>query len=395
MDQLESIKNNFSAKIKEKYPNLGYIFYICALAVFIFANFVKNSTLANEIFSQQVIFLMECIPSFFVFIKIVLYDDHDIKDLILFSVFECYLYSSSYICADVSLFYLGFFVYGAKNININDILKTFLIVNVLGIAFAMTLALTDVIRNVKIIRDIYSPVTRYALGSVYPTDFAARGLGILIAYVALRRFKLNLPEFISILMVIFWFYIVTKTRLDLLLSLLLVLVIICYKPLTKLFSKIKVSLINIAMYCYITLIMGLGYLYTVFPENKILMLFNHILSGRLSNNRILILNNPITFSGKYIYQPGGGSGFYIDSVFFRTLYMYGIPFFLLFLIFIAFANHKFMSSPWLLPFELSFILFMLSGGIDQHFWDCSINFVPLIILAKYAKPVSINQKISN
>lgn len=40
---------------------------------------------------------------------------------------------------------------------------------------------------------------RLSLGSVYPTDLAARIFYISLAYVTLKKFKLKLPEYISLL----------------------------------------------------------------------------------------------------------------------------------------------------------------------------------------------------
>ena len=373
-------KDNFVTKVRA-YPNLVNYAYLFSLGVFIFASLIKETKMLNEIFSQRMVFWMEAIPAFIVYLKIAFFDDNDIKDIIIFSVFECYLYLSSYIAASVVIFYLVFFVYGAKNIKIENILKVFIIVNIAGTLLTMLLTGLNVIRNVRIIRNIYSPVVRYSIGMVYPTDFAARGLSVLLAYAAFKKFRLNLPEYISFGAVIIWFYIITRTRVDFALSILLIASLLFYPYLKKIFTKITPKMITILMYLYIVFIMGLGFLYTWDPHNKILELINHILSGRLTNNRLLILNYHVKFAGQYIYQPGGGSGFYIDSVFFRTLWMYGIPMFILFLGLIFILNKKFMHTTRFLPLELCFIIFMISGGLDQHFWDGSFNFIPLMLFA--------------
>ena len=86
---------------------------------------------------------------------------------------------------------------------------------------------------------MYSPIYRYAIGMAYPTNYAARGLALLLAYAVLKKFKLRLPEYIWFIAVIFWFYLITGTQVNLLLSLLLMVFLVAYPKVKQLFKKIK------------------------------------------------------------------------------------------------------------------------------------------------------------
>ena len=380
---MDSIIANYSIKIKkfkEKHPTFASALYLVALALFIIASMIKNSQMIS-IISQKEIFILEVIATFMVTCKIILLDDYNWKELTIFFLLEFYLYMSAYIAANVDIFYFSFFIIGARNVKAEYILKLFIWVNIIFMVLAAILALTGVIWNFSNTRGIYSPIYRYALGMAYPTDYAARGFALLLAYAVLKKFSLRLPEYISFIAVIFWFYLITRTRIDLLLSLLLIVLLVAYPQIKQLFKKISIKTVNIIMLAYMFLIYLIGFLYTCFPSNKILSMINSALSGRLTHEQTLFQHIPINLTGRYIYQPGGGGGFFIDASFFRILWMYGIPMLLIAIVLFFMLNNRFLKNLNYLPIELAFIIFFISAGIDQHFLDASFNFVPLLLFA--------------
>lgn len=380
---MDLIIANYSIKIKkfkEKHPTFASALYLVALALFIIASMIKNSQMIS-IISQKEIFIFEVIATFMVTCKIILLDDYNWKELTIFFLLEFYLYMSAYIAANVDIFYFSFFIIGARNVKAEYILKLFIWVNIIFMVLAAILALTGVIWNFSNTRGIYSPIYRYALGMAYPTDYAARGFALLLAYAVLKKFSLRLPEYISFIAVIFWFYLITRTRIDLLLSLLLIVLLVAYPQIKQLFKKISIKTVNIIMLAYMFLIYLIGFLYTCFPSNKILSMINSALSGRLTHEQTLFQHIPINLTGRYIYQPGGGGGFFIDASFFRILWMYGIPMLLIAIVLFFMLNNRFLKNLNYLPIELAFIIFFISAGIDQHFLDASFNFVPLLLFA--------------
>lgn len=380
---MDSILTNWAtkaSKFKEAHPNVASSLYLIALSIFTVASMIKNSQMF-PFFSQGFIFILELIPAMMVTIKILLLDEYNWQELVIFFLMEFYLYMSSYIAASVSVFYFSFFIIGAKDVKAEQILKVFMLTNIAFMIVAAILALSGVIWNYSTTRSLYSPVYRYALGMVYPTDYAARGLSLLLAYAVLKKFRLRLPEYISFIAVIFWFYLITGTRVDLLLSLLLLVFLVAYPKIKQLFKKISVKAVNITMLVYMFLIYLIGFLFTCFPSNNILSLINSALSGRLSHEQTLFQHFPISFTGRYIYQPGGGGGFFIDASFFRILWMYGIPMLLISIVLFFMLNNRFLKNPNYLPIELAFIIIFISAGIDQHYLDASFNFVPLLLFA--------------
>lgn len=370
-------REQFTARLNEKHPHFVTGYYLFFLAIYISGTFIKGTTMAGHLITQHVIFLLLAIPAVFIVLKIALFDYHSLMELTVFALLECVLYNIGYHAGDFSLFYFIPFVYGAKDIDYRLVLKVFITVNVIGILIAMGLALGGVIRNYEGIRSLYSPMTRYGMGAVYPSDFAARGFCVLMAYAALRRFRFSLPEYISYAAIAIWYYTLTNTRLDMMLMLLLFLLIIFYNKEAKLLQRASNQLITLGMYIFIGIIFLMGLCYH--PGSKLLGLVNTVLSGRLSYEQLTFQKYNIQLFGQFINQPGGGA-YYIDSVFFRTIFMYGLVVFIMLLILILAMNRRLISAK-AFCLEICFMLFILSGAIDQHFWDSSFNFILLSLFA--------------
>lgn len=388
MDRVEDLRNSFSNKLLQKVPNLGSIIYFVSFTCYLFAMSLKGTMLVNFLLSERALFYLSIIPAFFVTLKIIFLDDHKWQDLTIFMLLEIILFAVGTNANEYQIFYLLFFIVGAKNIDIDKILQLFIWVNILVIALSLIFALNGSVRNVMITR-ADSPAVRYSLGAVYPTDLAARGFFMMLAYTALKRFKLNIAEYISCLALTALIYFVTDTRIDLLLMLFLLICVAVYPKLSPLFAKIPAYLLEAFTILYALAIILMGYFYHpgFWPLEKI----NSFLSGRLILERVAFDNYNVPLLGQYIYQNGFGGGFkvvdyfYIDSSYVRTLMMHGIIIFallfvLFYLLFTRFRQEK------LYYWSICLLLVVLTAGIDQHMWDVSYNFVFLAIFANLNRP---------
>ena len=388
MDRVEDLRNSFSNKLLQKVPNLGSIIYFVSFTCYLFAMSLKGTMLVNFLLSERALFYLSIIPAFFVTLKIIFLDDHKWQDLTIFMLLEIILFAVGTNANEYQIFYLLFFIVGAKNIDIDTIFQLFIWVNLLVIALSLIFALNGSVRNVMITR-AGSPAVRYSLGAVYPTDLAARGFFMMLAYTALKRFKLNIAEYISCLALTALIYFVTDTRIDLLLMLFLLICVAVYPKLSPLFAKIPAYLLEAFTILYALAIILMGYFYHpgFWPLEKI----NSFLSGRLILERVAFDNYNVPLLGQYIYQNGFGGGFkvvdyfYIDSSYVRTLMMHGIIIFallfvLFYLLFTRFRQEK------LYYWSICLLLVVLTAGIDQHMWDVSYNFVFLALFANLNRP---------
>ncbi len=383
MDRVEDLRNSFSNKLLQKVPNLGSIIYFVSFTCYLFAMSLKGTMLVNFLLSERALFYLSIIPAFLVTLKIIFLDDHKWQDLTIFMLLEIILFAVGTNANEYQIFYLLFFIIGAKNIDIDKILQLFIWINLVVIVLSLIFALNGSVRNVMITR-ADSPAVRYSLGAVYPTDLAARGFFMMLAYTALKRFKLNIAEYISCVALTALVYFVTDTRIDLLLMLFLLICVAVYLKLSPLFAKIPAYLLEVVTILYTLAIILMGYFYHpgFWPLEKI----NSFLSGRLILEKVAFNDYNVPLLGQYIYQNGFGGGFkvvdyfYIDSSYVRTLMMHGIiifalMFLLFYLLFTRFRQEK------LYYWSICLLLVVLTAGIDQHMWDVSYNFVFLALFA--------------
>ena len=383
MDRVEDLRNSFSNKLLQKVPNLGSIIYFVSFTCYLFAMSLKGTMLVNFLLSERALFYLSIIPAFLVTLKIIFLDDHKWQDLTIFMLLEIILFAVGTNANEYQIFYLLFFIIGAKNIDIDKILQLFIWINLVVIVLSLIFALNGSVRNVMITR-ADSPAVRYSLGAVYPTDLAARGFFMMLAYTALKRFKLNIAEYISCVALTALVYFVTDTRIDLLLMLFLLICVAVYPKLSPLFAKIPAYLLEVVTILYTLAIILMGYFYH--PGFWTLEKINSFLSGRLILEKVAFNDYNVPLLGQYIYQNGFGGGFkvvdyfYIDSSYVRTLMMHGIiifalMFLLFYLLFTRFRQEK------LYYWSICLLLVVLTAGIDQHMWDVSYNFVFLALFA--------------
>lgn len=394
MENLMIYREKFATKLKQKFPALNEWLYLGALAIYICAMALKGTMLVNFLVNERGLYFLSVLPAMVVLFKIIFLDEHDWKELAIFLLLEVVLFATGTNANEFLIFYFTFFIFGAKGIDIDKILKVFLTVNLFVIALAMFFSTIGSVKSVVVTRSD-SPVLRFALGAVYPTDFASRIFYMMMAYAILRRFKFSVAEYISYIMLTIMSYILTDTRIDLLLMILLIICIASYRYLKKVLQKISPLVWTVLSASYVFLIILLGYLYT--PNIAILEKINNFLSGRLFYENLAFKNYNTPLLGQFIYQNGFGGGFkvldyfYIDSSYVRTLMMYGVVVTLLMIILFYYLFKRFSKvalSYWL----VIFLLVILTSGIDQHLWDISYNFIFLALMANLSEKKKLNTK---
>lgn len=382
--QLLTYRNRFA----NRHCQLGEMVYLVILGLFLITQFLSG-TLWFVHFHQQVMwvvlydiekFLMVC-----ALLKIVFFDRFDDwKEPALFITTAIIVWVGSRFARTNTFIAYLIFIYAARKIDFKKIVQVFfgtvgilLLVSVVG-------AVLGIFPNVTVTRGLGTNL-RFAMGMDYTTDFAARIFYLCMAYVALRRFRLTLPEKISLFVVILWTGIVTGARLDMLLMLLLLGTIVFYKQ--------TVQLINWLGSRGLLIIQGLGIL-SIFlmslvfnPNNRVLAAVNHLLSGRLVEGHIAFKNYSVNFFGQYIAEQGNGGFhphivhyFFIDSSYLIALLKNGAVTFMLLLILIAFVTKRLVKAR-AYPLVIVMFLTVISSIIDQHLPELSFDFIFLVTMA--------------
>ena len=379
---------DYREQFAERHQRVGEKAYLFILAVFLMIQFLSGSLWFTHFHQQAmwgIFYDVEKILMICALLKIVFFDRFDDwKEPALFITTALIVWVGSRFARTNTFIAYLIFIYAARKIDFKRIVQVFL--GTVGVLLLVSVvgAVLGIFPNVTVTRGLGTNL-RFAMGMVYTTDFAARVFYLCMAYVALRRFRLTLPEKISLFVIILWTGIVTGARLDILLMLLLLGTVIFYKQI--------VQLINWLGSRGLLIIQGFGIL-SIFlmslvfnPNNRVLAAVNHLLSGRLVEGHIAFKNYSVNLFGQYIAEQGNGGFhphivhyFFIDSSYLITLLKNGAVTFMLLLILIAFVTKRLVKAR-AYPLVIVMFLTVISSIIDQHLPELSFDFIFLVTVA--------------
>lgn len=371
------------AKIKEKFSFAPEYLYLIGLFIYIAFQFIQGTMILYRLIPGNFAYHMQLLSIFIVIVKAVLFDDHSLKDWSILILLGIVLWSSGSNAVVLDIFYYYIFIVSAKGIDFKKIATLFFITITSGLIITFALAKTGLISGLTYTRP--NGAMRYALGTIYPSDLAARCFCLMIVYALIKNFKLCIPEYIGMAATTIWVYVVTDTKVDLILMSLFVIVAIFYKPVVIALKSLTSKKIAIILGGAVSILILISYFYT--PENKILLAINNALSGRLYFSKVAFDKYNVTSLGQYIEQRGFGGGtktilnyFYIDSSYIRVLMMFGAITFIIMVLFLLYLSYSFMNNH-AYSLEIILIFIALSALIDQHMWELSFN---IIFLATFA-----------
>lgn len=377
----ESIIDNMRLKVETKLPKVSEYLFFASFFIYIITQYLGGTMFTVD---GTVSFLLLTISSILAFIKIIIFDNESNLYKLTIVLLLIILFAAGKNSFDYNFYYYAFLIFAAKNIEFRKILKYYIIVLASGIIVTTIFALIHVIPAIVITRS-NSSALRLALGSVYPSDLAARIFHLMVGYAVLKKFKLTLPEYLSVIAITITTYIVTDTKLDLILMILLIICLSFYKYIVILMSMIKPYIFNLLILGFIAINILLAYFYN--PKISILNKLNSALTGRLDLANRGFNDYNVTLYGQYVYQNGWGGihkkiidYFYIDSSLVRVLLMQGLIVYIILICLMLRDMKIFVKNK---QFSLAIALFFIiaSSAIDQHLIEITFNFV---FLASFA-----------
>lgn len=288
---------------------------------------------------------------------------------------------------------MGILVLGAKDVDFKQIIRTYLIVGTLILMVTIVSSKIDIIRNLVYYRAGTS-ISRQSFGIIYPTDFAAHVLFLVMAYVYLKFKKANWKTYLGIIVVSLLVIKFCDARLSAYIMLLMVPVIWIGKQAAQ-GNKFCKFIANFSwstpiIFGYVTVC--LGYFFTI--SNPILKKIDQILSSRLYYEHVAIDKYGVSLFGRHMIEHawGGLSGlrmtekspqsyFFIDSSYVRMLILYGLVVTLFVLVTMAILAWK---SSEMGEYSLACIIVLLSIAAitEQHLYDPAYDPFLIALCAK-------------
>lgn len=384
--------------------------YELGLAIYLVVSLIQFSTFMDY-FSDNSMHYLLYIGLGLILFKIFFLDKQDLKEFavkILTLGFLVLIWRTS---SDFMLLTMGVYILGAKDVQFRRIIKLYFIVGTMTLLFIMVCSLTGVIKNL-IYHRIFNSVTRQSFGIIYPTDFAAHVLYLLLAYSYLKFEQLSWGSYACYL-VIAWLLI---TFCDARLSAITIVIAI---PVLWLGQKAlrgnKVARGLTYFYWWIPAILAYlticsYYFYT--QSNSLFEKMNYFLSGRLFLGKLAIDKYGFSWFGTHVIEHGWGGSkgfkmttsnpdnyFYIDSSFLRVAILYGI---IALIIIVTIMTIITWRSVHVYRYALASIITLvaISAIVEQRLVDLSFNPFLLALLANiYPKDVRLgrirNEKLHN
>ncbi len=281
-----------------------------------------------------------------------------------------------------SIMMVFYFIYSARNIDFADILKISIGVQLMVMITAVAASLLGIIPN-EIWYEMYR--VRYSLGYTYCTYGSHVFLFLTLMYIALRK-RLGLVEAAGLFAGNYIWFLITDTRIDLLLSIPAVLFAYIWEHGQK---EMKNGFWE--RMCFVwsgPFIAVSAILVHVFfdSENPVWNKLNVLLNNRLVLGRTAIEQYGITFFGQYIKWVGRGGikkhpdwvYNYVDSSYLKYLLHYGVFFVIVLLTGIVLAGSYLVRKEKKKGYCIAFLFWLLYGAVDAELFV--LSFQPFILL---------------
>lgn len=378
---VDNLVVNMRNKLENKFPKIKTYLFFVSFTIYLVSQYIGGTLIPSD---YKIVFIVITVASIIIMGKIIVFDDYPILAKLLIIAIWLILFAAGKNSYDYNMYYYSFYIFGAKDIDLKKILRWYLVIISLSVATTTIIAILHIIPTLSVGRS-NSAVLRLSMGAIYPSDLAARIFYLMLGYIVIKKFSLNLPEYISLISVTITTYVVTDTKLDLILMILLVLSTIFYKYVSKILDYTNNIVLNSTVILFIFINLFLAYIYN--PNNFMLKILDKALTGRLYFGHIGFKDYNVTLYGQYVYQNGWGgihkavtNYFYIDSSWVRVLLMQGaiVYLFILWLI-VRNTNNFLLNKKYGLLIALLFVV--ISSAIDQHLLELSYNFIFLATFA--------------
>lgn len=324
--------------------NVLEILYLFIFAV-IFSDAFLHTTMFLKMFGDhtQLHIFMKIALLAVIFAKMSLTDDRNWKRTILIVLFLTCFVAAFYRRSHYDeLLTIGLLIIGANQVSFRKILKVFLVLGIGITITAMIAAQAGMIENLVYHQNGRS--IRISFGSVYPTDFSAHILYLVLAYIFLRQRRLKYIELAVLLGLAAFIYSFCDAKTNA--GCIVMAVIIClFLKLSHAFSeekkaswikkaerfmhKIFVPLTKYSMLILFFLMTALTLLYS--EDSAIMVKLNEFFNTRLSLGKTGFNTYPVGLLGQYIEMVGFGGKlevpdnyFFIDSSYIKMILCYGL-----------------------------------------------------------------------
>lgn len=370
----------------------GQQLYFTSLLIYLTAAFLQNTTFSNFVGSRPFNLISYAVFVILVF-KIFFYDRYKFSTNIVIGLCLFLAVTVWWKTKSNLILVMTGLILGMGHIDFNRVIRLSLQLNFWLLVAVIACAITGIIANLAFVAD--GRGTRYALGIIYPTDFAARVLYIILADVYLNYRTLIWRRYVIYAVIACVVKQVTDARLNFICMLLIIPVVALAKYAEKQHqnSQQLLAVKTVASYWVLTPILTAVALFmTVLydPANHLENKIDHLLSGRLTFGHLAVDRYPISMLGQHVVEHGFGNDLslfkqgsanylFIDSSFVRLFVVYGI---ITAVIIVGIMMYISIKQSYYGNYALPAILLIvtLSSVVEQHLLEPTYNLWLLALI---------------
>lgn len=295
------------------------------------------------------------------------------------------------------LWWTGFLIVGAKDVDFNKILKVYLVISVTIMVLAFSASQYGIIED--LIYNAYRygiDFPRHSYGIIYPTDYAAHLFYMVLSVVVLFDEKLKTVGKVWLsLLIACSTYMTANAQTTMLCLLGFALLCVLERLLRKGMPCIEKALRWMPVICAIVF-MWLTGIYSIESENMVRL--DDYLSGRLTISNNAFQEYSIKLFGQTIKEVGHGGSvewrddyFFLDDSYVRILLEYGLLVLIIVLISIAVISKK-ASEENRFIITLALVAISLHSVMEHHLIDIAYNPMMLALFATLTKSEQIDRR---
>lgn len=381
------VNNNLYINIERgKEVKVSEVIYLFALTIFLIYS-ILQTTMFWVYMSEEINLLIRVTTISLILIKIIYCDNYSVKQLTSIIILSIITIGSFFQSKYGILIDTIFLIIGAKGISFNKIVRLHIYVSVGIVILAMLGVKIGIIEHIVYYRN---GKARYAFGSVYCTDFAARIFYITTSYAYLKNKQIKFKDIVIFTILAWFIYTYCGARLDTISMILVIVSLLVYLLISSIkkdwIEKVKLGFIEKTVLIYSIPICALISFYTTINYsiyNKTMVKLNSILSERLELGLLGIKKYGIKLLGQPVTMKGNGGTtkqitnyFFIDSSYLYIMLCYGLI--VLFIVSIYFVClNKRMINEGNLFFVWAVLIIAINSMVAHHFMDIAYN--PFII----------------
>ena len=361
----------------------GTFLFIIPYILFLGRVAIGNTTFA-EFFS---IYGISLVAVFFIGLaciglKIFFVDKYSLKTIILLMIIFVLFFVSYKNSTYVDIIILLLLFIASKNIKLDTIVRCHFFVYLTILVLAMGCALMGIIDNYAIYSNLRG--YRYSLGNIYPTDFAAGTLYLMMDFVYLKRDKWKIIYSVGLIVIAYAVYRVTDANTSFILSLFVSLATALNQ--TRVGKRIFESAIfnrvtRLAFPVLAVVSIYIQYAYTTL-NSSFFSIANLLLNNRIVYGNRAINEYGLSLFGTRVNMIGSGWGtntsetyFYVDNGYLQLALTFGLMALIIICIGFMLVCYKRLSnkSTDLGVFMIVMFTIAVSAVIEPRFYNILYN----------------------